>query len=185
MQLVSKDMSSDAAKNHDQVRGCQLDRDAAGAPTCEEWYHGRISEEEARRRLEQSLTKEDRPVALIYLVYTPPSRRGISRNCTQNDAEYNLLCFVNNTFIGWSITRRASDGKYTVGSGSREHSRGHDSVKKLIEYHSGRLCGKALPMEQERSGIVLGNSYCVVTANEMQDNPNGSNMHARCCCCTQ
>ena len=98
----------------------------------------------------------------IYLVFDNP----------YGGAEYVLMYLCDETIYQWRITRRTSDNKYVVGT-TNVNSRGHSSVRHLIEYHS-KPCGVNLPLEQG-GGVTLDCAYCAVdnsTANESKN----------CCC---
>ena len=127
-----------------------------GSPAGEEWYHGRIYLQEAERRLRETNQRA------IYLVLDNPYVR-----------EYVLMYLCDGKIYQWRITRRTSDNKYVVGI-ANANSRGHRSVRNLIEYHS-KPFGKNLPLEQG-GGVTLGCAYLAVE--------NSSTDMNFCCFCT-
>ena len=132
----------------------------SGSPAGEEWYHARISLEEARKRLQETNQKA------IYLVFDNP----------YVSAEYVLMYLYDGRIYQWRITRRTSDNQYVVGI-ANANSRGHSSVRSLIEYHS-KPCAVNLPLEQG-GGVTLGCAYCAV------ENSSTAMENKNCCClCT-
>ena len=91
------------------------------------WYHGDISHQEAESRLRSGAKGADG----IYLVYDSPSRSD----------EYVLLVYNRGEMHRWTLSER-QDGKVIIG----ENARAHDSVQKLLDYHSG-IFGKNLKLQ--------------------------------------
>ena len=91
------------------------------------WYHGDISHQEAESRLRSGAKGSDG----IYLVYDNPSRSD----------EYVLLVYNRGEMHRWTLTTR-QDEKVVVGG----NARAHDSVQKLLKYHSG-IFGKSLKLQ--------------------------------------
>lgn len=128
-----------------QTRHLEGIQSLPGAPNDQRWYHGRITDDEADRRLRCVSCKGRNGE---YLVYDNPwpSREG----------EYALLVYKDGELHKWRITRRADD-KYVLGE-DKPGARAHISVKKLIEYHRG-LTGKAIPLEQGGQVTLSGYAY--------------------------
>ena len=142
--------------------GYQGVRDIPGAPNDRRWYHGGISDNEAQLRLKDMEGVGERGVYLVFdnpEYQKAPSSRSGSHSSQHNDkARYILMLLKDMLIFRWYITRRSSDGLYVIGDDNAD-SRGHSSVRKLIEYHRG-YTGKPLPLV--RGGRVVLGDYCYV-----------------------
>ena len=147
---------------HEQLvnsTGYQQVKDLPGAPNDRRWYHGRISDAEAKLRLQDTPEPGERGVYLVY-------------DDNDNPDGYVLMLFKDATIHRWRITRRGSDGKYVLG-GDNPQSRGHSSVRKLIEYHRG-FTGKPIPLDH--GGRVVLGDYAYVG-----DDGNSTRLSDYCC----
>ena len=127
--------------------------DIHGAPTNKKWYHGGITDEEARIRLRSVTGGEDTEnvdnwseYTGVYLVYDNHGRQD----------EYTLLVYYRGDLCKWMISRRKSDGQYILGKDGPNVS-GHKSVRNLIHYHRGAT-GKAIKL-QHGGTVTLKKSY--------------------------
>lgn len=139
--------------------GYQQVKDLPGAPNDRRWYHGGISDAEAKLRLQETPEPGERGVYLVY-------------DDNDNPGGYVLMLFKDATIHRWRITRRGSDGKYVLGDDNPQ-SRGHGSVRKLIEYHRG-FTGKPIPLDH--GGRVVLGDYAYVG-----DDGNSTRLSDYCC----
>ena len=129
----------------DEEQGAQI---FPGAPVGQEWYHGRIDDEEADLRLRKG-GKEDG----AYLVYDCPVSR-----CSKPRGDYYLLVKYKGKGVRWRINRR---GDHYVVTEDVEGAETFRSVKKIIDHYSGAILGKSLPLADGGSIKLQG---CVVLA---------------------
>ena len=108
-----------------------------GAPTDKKWYHAKITDEEADRRLRQG----SKGHSGSYIVYDNPHKHG----------QYVLLVIHNRNLHRWRITFRESDRKYVLGDDLNPSVPGYSSVDELVKTHRG-LKGKPLKTD---SGVTL------------------------------
>ena len=135
--------------------GYQGVNDVPGAPNDRRWYHGGISDNEAKQRLKSMAGVGER--GSIYLVFDNPEyNKRLSLHQHNTKARYILMLLKRETIVRWYITRRTLDGLYVIGDDNAD-SRGHASVRKLIEYHRG-WTGKPLPLKN--GGRVVLGDYC-------------------------
>ena len=116
-----------------------------GAPTEKKWYHAKISNEEAERRLRQGSRGHNGS----YIVYDNPHRSG----------QYILIMIHDEMLYRWKIMLRVSDGKYIIGNDSPGVV-GYSTVKELIKAHRG-FKGKTLKTERGKS-LKLSREYVYI-----------------------
>lgn len=116
--------------------------DIAGAPTDKKWYHAKISDHEAERRLKIGSEGNNNS----YLVYDDPRKRG----------QYILIVINNGAIFRWSIIRRQSDGLYILGN-NVPGVEGFASVRELIKAHRG-FRGKPIKTDKGQT-LTLSRSY--------------------------
>lgn len=100
-----------------------------GAPTDKKWYHAKITDDEAERRLKRGAGGHNGS----YLVYDNPHKRG----------QYVLLVTHSRKLHRWRISYRESDNQYVLGDDDGPHVVGYSSVDELVKAHRG-LTGKPL-----------------------------------------
>lgn len=120
---------------------------AEGAPTDKKWYHAKITDEEAERRLRQG----SGGINGSYLVYDNPNKRG----------QYVLLVTHKGNLHRWRILHREADSKYILGKDG-PGVEGYSSVRELIKAHRG-IRGKPLKTERGIS-LKLSKEYVYVQA---------------------
>ena len=134
-------------KAPDQQIPSDWTRDVKGAPNPrqQKWYHGRIKNALAERRLNSVV--EGRPRSNgTYLVYDNPSYP------SEESRDMYVVLVYKDKGMHRCMIRRQSDEKFVAGSNPRAHS----TVKKLIKYHRG-VFGRSMPLE--RGGQVVLRDY--------------------------
>ena len=138
-----------------------------GAPTAKQWYHGRITNDEAEERLKESAREDGN-----YLVYDFYNEAGPVHG------EYKLIVYYDKRKVyRRKISRRQEDGRFIFGEDNTRMVESYASVRELIKAHRG-IRGKPLTRLDDGRLLKLTRAYIIM--------PNPTDSHRAipgCCCC--
>ena len=138
-----------------------------GAPTAKQWYHGKITNDEAEERLKESAREDGN-----YLVYDFYNEAGPVHG------EYKLIVYYDKGKVyRRKISRRQEDGRFIFGEDNTRMVESYASVRELIKAHRG-IRGKPLTRLDDGRLLKLTRAYIILPTPTDSHHANPG-----CCCC--